>query len=296
MRIHSLSLLLPLVAAVLVPTAAGAQEPEVSVSYHETLSPYGDWVVVQSYGRVWRPHRRVVGVGFVPYATGGRWVHGGMGWAFEARWSWGWLPFHYGRWYEDQVHGWVWVPDDVWAPAWVDWRFGGGYVGWVPIGPRYHASARWYFVESQHFVQPEIWRYRTTAVSEHDAYQVTRSLPRSRGPDLEQVRAGTRLQIPERRLEAPPRPQPSRRASIPSEAQPARSRAPEPAREPQERSRVIHEPSRPQQEPFRPMVEPPRPMPIPQQRPTLMPVPQQQVPPPNVKKPGRTRGMGSSPR
>ena len=111
--------------------------------------------MVGSYGRVWRPHARVVGVGFVPYASGGRWVHSSVGWVFEARWNWGWLPFHYGRWYEDEVYGWVWVPDDVWAPAWVDWRFGGGYVGWVPIGPRYHLTARWYFVESQHFVQPE---------------------------------------------------------------------------------------------------------------------------------------------
>ena len=29
-----------------------------------------------------------------------------------------------------------WVPGYEWGPAWVSWRFGGGYVGWAPLPPR----------------------------------------------------------------------------------------------------------------------------------------------------------------
>lgn len=31
--------------------------------------------------------------------------------------------------------GWVWVPGVEWAPAWVSWRVGGGYIGWAPLPP-----------------------------------------------------------------------------------------------------------------------------------------------------------------
>ena len=49
--------------------------------------------------------------------------------------SWGWAPFHYGRWYHDDYYGWAWVPGYEWAPAWVSWRSGGGYYGWAPMSP-----------------------------------------------------------------------------------------------------------------------------------------------------------------
>ncbi|HEX4138962.1 MAG TPA: DUF6600 domain-containing protein, partial [Candidatus Methylacidiphilales bacterium] len=29
----------------------------------------------------------------------------------------------------------VWVPGYTWAPAWVSWRYGDGYVGWAPLPP-----------------------------------------------------------------------------------------------------------------------------------------------------------------
>ena len=201
--------------AALTPLAAQAQE--TSITYYETLSPYGDWVAVEHYGRVWRPHRTVVGVDFVPYASGGRWVHSNYGWAFEPSWSWGWLPFHYGRWYLDPFNGWVWVPDDVWAPAWVEWRIGGGYVGWAPSPPRHHHHVRsnWYFVQNQHFVEPQIWQHRARAVNADTMFHATQPIPPpsgrpySYGPSVENVRAAAPLPIPERRFEAPPpRPMP----------------------------------------------------------------------------------------
>jgi len=62
------------------------------------------------------------------------WLWTDYGWTFSCDWSWGWLPFHYGYWgwFDDY---WAWVPDYTWSPAQVEWRSGGGYVGWRPIGP-----------------------------------------------------------------------------------------------------------------------------------------------------------------
>jgi hypothetical protein len=109
-----------------------------------TLEGYGTWVEDEEYGRIWRPSATVVGVDFTPYETCGTWVWtDDQGWTFSCDYDWGWLPFHYGNWgwFDDY---WAWVPDYTWSPAWVEWRSGGGYVGWRPIGPsvRDHRPAR----------------------------------------------------------------------------------------------------------------------------------------------------------
>ena len=100
--------------------------------YYAALAPYGTWVQVAPYGWTWCP----VGVsaGWQPY-TVGRWVYTDRGWTWVAADPWGSIPYHYGRWSFDAYYGWVWVPGDVWAPAWVAWRYGGGYVGWAPLPP-----------------------------------------------------------------------------------------------------------------------------------------------------------------
>jgi hypothetical protein len=107
-----------------------------------TLTGYGEWVYIEGYGEVWRPYTTVVGVDFTPYETCGSWVWTDWGWTFACEWDWGWLPFHYGRWgwFDDY---WAWQPDYEWSPAWVEWRGGGGYVGWRPQGPivRDHRSS-----------------------------------------------------------------------------------------------------------------------------------------------------------
>ena len=103
----------------------------------QTLTPYGDWVETEEYGRIWRPSATVVGVDFTPYETCGNWVYTEHGWTYACDWDWGWLPFHYGQW--DWVQdSWCWIPDYTWSPAWVDWRSGGGYVGWRPQRPHRH--------------------------------------------------------------------------------------------------------------------------------------------------------------
>jgi hypothetical protein len=109
----------------------GGDPGTASIGYfHQQLSPYGRWVAREGYGEVWVPY---VAAGWRPYTTG-HWVYTDQGWAWVADESWGWAPFHYGRWFYGDG-GWGWVPGTVWAPAWVAWRHGGGYVGWAALPP-----------------------------------------------------------------------------------------------------------------------------------------------------------------
>ncbi|HEU4385167.1 MAG TPA: DUF6600 domain-containing protein [Anaeromyxobacteraceae bacterium] len=134
----------------------------VSLSFQPSLAPYGDWVVVANYGRVWRP--RGVAVGWRPYYHG-RWVWTDQGWFWDSDEPWGWATYHYGRWYVDPAYGWVWVPGYEWAPAWVTWRFGGGAIGWAPLFPGYTVwwtagypvqHSAWTFVPEQGFVDTRV--------------------------------------------------------------------------------------------------------------------------------------------
>ena len=100
---------------------------------YDDLALYGAWTEHVVYGPVWRP--RGVPRLWRPY-THGHWVlSDDCGWVWVSDWPWGLVPFHYGRWVWDPPLGWVWVPGTEWAPAWVTWRSGGGYVGWAPLPP-----------------------------------------------------------------------------------------------------------------------------------------------------------------
>jgi hypothetical protein len=125
-------LALGLVLAQAVPARAGIG---VSVGlFTDDLAPYGRWVNASAYGQVFIPN---VSVGWRPY-TVGHWVWtDDYGWLWTSDEDFGWAVYHYGRWYDDPVYGWAWVPGDEWAPAWVSWRYGGGYVGWAPLAPRF---------------------------------------------------------------------------------------------------------------------------------------------------------------
>jgi hypothetical protein len=160
------------------PAQVPAPPPEAQgvtqATFEATLAPYGDWITVGSYGRVWRPHAHVVGANFRPYATGGRWEYTSHGWIWRSSYSWGWAPFHYGRWFHDAYAGWVWVPDTTWGPAWVDWRVGNGYVGWAPLAPRgWRAAASWYFVPAPYFRSPTLVRYIVPSHRHRHVYSVT---------------------------------------------------------------------------------------------------------------------------
>src|ERR1051325_4772999 len=122
------------------PPVVGVRPPEPSPivvihaesDFYEPLTPYGRWVVVGSYGRCWVPAR--VEAGWRPYSNG-YWQRTDAGWYWATDEPWGWATYHYGRWDFHSEFGWIWVPQTQWAPAWVAWREGGGYVGWAPLRP-----------------------------------------------------------------------------------------------------------------------------------------------------------------
>jgi len=119
----------------------------------DDLDDYGDWRDDGDYGHVWFPNR--VDAGWAPYHEGHwDWISP-WGWTWVDGSSWGYAPFHYGRWVS--VGGrWGWVAGPVavravYAPALVVFIGGGpggfgGNVGWFPLGPRevyvpsYHVS------------------------------------------------------------------------------------------------------------------------------------------------------------
>ena len=120
---------------------------------YDDLDDNGDWRDDSNYGHVWFPNR--VDAGWAPYHEGHwDWISP-WGWTWVDDSSWGYAPFHYGRWVT--VGGrWGWVAGPVavravYAPALVVFIGGGpggfgGNVGWFPLGPRevyvpsYHVS------------------------------------------------------------------------------------------------------------------------------------------------------------
>jgi hypothetical protein len=100
--------------------------------FYSNLSPHGHWVQRSSYGWVWLPYG--IRAGWRPY-TLGRWVMTDQGWTWVSDEPFGWATYHYGRWINDSQYGWGWVPGYQWAPAWVAWRTGNGYIGWAPLPP-----------------------------------------------------------------------------------------------------------------------------------------------------------------
>ena len=102
-------------------------------TFYDQLSPYGSWVNYPGYGYCWVPNG--LDPGFSPYMTNGHWVYSDLGWTWVSDFAWGWAPFHYGRWFEDDTYGWMWEPGYDWAPAWVIWGDYGDYYGWACLGP-----------------------------------------------------------------------------------------------------------------------------------------------------------------
>ncbi len=116
------------------PRAHGQSQPTASYSiFYNKLEPYGDWIETNDYGYVYRP-RTAREENWRPY-TNGRWVYTDAGWTWVSAEPFGWATYHYGRWSRLRNVGWVWVPGNEWAPAWVSWRKGGDYVGWAPLPP-----------------------------------------------------------------------------------------------------------------------------------------------------------------
>jgi hypothetical protein len=132
-------------------------DPSALSEFRATLDPHGDWIDDPSYGTVWVPHTAVVGADFVPYSTAGHWVYD-TDYVWVSDYSWGWAPFHYGRWVRTSHRGWAWIPGRVYRGAWVEWRTGPvgyGYVGWAPLAPSWY----WYGGAAVAFATPPTTSY-----------------------------------------------------------------------------------------------------------------------------------------
>jgi hypothetical protein len=101
--------------------------------FYTRLEPYGSWLETRDYGYVWQP-RDATSSRWRPYLNG-HWVYTDAGWTWASEEPFGWATYHYGRWTRLRNVGWIWVPGDEWAPAWVSWRKGDDYVGWAPLPP-----------------------------------------------------------------------------------------------------------------------------------------------------------------
>ena len=103
-------------------------------TFYRKLEPYGAWRETSDYGYVFQPREAEESRSWRPY-TDGRWVYTDAGWTWVSEESFGWATYHYGRWVRLRQVGWVWVPGEEWAPAWVSWRTSKDYVGWAPLPP-----------------------------------------------------------------------------------------------------------------------------------------------------------------
>jgi len=116
-----------------VPPQAG---PEVNFNYfHDQLAPFGTWVNIGGV-MYWHPDQAIAAnPGWRPYYDMGKWVQTDNGLFWQSDYTWGDIPFHYGRWVLDPFHGWLWAPDYTWGPSWVFWRHGemDGAIGWAPL-------------------------------------------------------------------------------------------------------------------------------------------------------------------
>lgn len=137
------------------PEALPPTQAPSEAAFDQELAPYGRWMSSPEYGRVWQP-TAAQSPDWQPY-TDGRWVYTEWGWSFvpEVPWS---APFHYGRWGWSSAAGWFWVPGNVWAPAWVSWRYTNGHVAWSPYAPAGYKFPRrwpgWVAMPANHFTHP----------------------------------------------------------------------------------------------------------------------------------------------
>lgn len=168
-RILILSLLIA-AAGISVNTAKAQVSVSADVTFsvfHDNLQAYGRWENHPTYGQVWVASEP----NFVPYRTGGHWVYTDDGWTWVSDYSWGWAPFHYGRWdYDVSYGGYFWVPDYTWGPAWVSWRSDNENYGWAPLRPGVNVgigisfgsdipAERWTFVPNRYINSPRVSSY-----------------------------------------------------------------------------------------------------------------------------------------
>lgn len=179
-------------------TTPGESPPVVGYdSFYDSLAAYGAWFETPDYGYAWQP-AAACAVGWRPYLDG-RWVCTNHGWTWLSNEPFGWACYHYGRWALLRDRGWIWVPGDQWAPAWVCWRGGTKHIGWAPLPPetldwhnctweasvetRFGISTDWFnFVTNDHFSSP-IRRHCLPAAQNNDLWPQTTNITHIRCAD-----------------------------------------------------------------------------------------------------------------
>jgi hypothetical protein len=154
--------------------------------FYSALAPYGQWIELNDGMTAWHP--RVTQRPWSPY-TYGRWEWTADGWYWDSDEPFGYITYHYGRWYNDEYYGWIWVPDDQWAPAWVEWRYDDDYIGWAPLSPygvfqvgvgltftqEYHTPYNyWNFVHYNNFCDVHVNNYYATPVNRNRIFSNTK--------------------------------------------------------------------------------------------------------------------------
>ncbi|MBT8379078.1 MAG: hypothetical protein KJN64_07600 [Ignavibacteria bacterium] len=154
--------------------------------FYTELAPYGRWIEIDYGVVVWKP--TVMQVSWLPYRMG-RWIWTYDGWYWDSYEPFGYITYHYGRWFYDDYYGWLWYPDYEWAPAWVEWRYSNNHIGWAPLHPYatfsisfgirftqvyntpYH---HWHFVKFNYFCDPYPYNYYVAPTHRYRVYQTTR--------------------------------------------------------------------------------------------------------------------------
>ncbi len=193
-----------------IKTEANTPAPPIGFgSFYSQLAPYGSWIELNSGVDVWHPD--FVSNTWSPYMDG-QWIWTSDGWYWESYEPFGYITYHYGRWYFDNYYGWLWVPDYDWAPAWVEWRYNNDYIGWSPLPPyaAFYANVgiifttnyytpynHWHFVKYRYVCDPYVNKYFAAPSYNYGIYSKTKYRTnydysggriRNRGVDVEYVR------------------------------------------------------------------------------------------------------------
>lgn len=187
--------------------------------FYTELAPYGRWIEIDYGVIVWKP--TIMHVSWLPYRMG-RWIWTYDGWYWDSYEPFGYITYHYGRWFYDDYYGWLWYPDYEWAPAWVEWRYNNDYIGWAPLHPYatfsisfgirftqvyYTPYHHWHFVRFNHFCNPYPYNYFVAPNYRYRVYKTTKyrtnyvyhnGRVQNRGIDVNYVRVRSNQEIRQR--------------------------------------------------------------------------------------------------
>lgn len=201
--------------------AESAFAHNISGGFYEQLAPHGVWMEFSDGVVFWRP--TIMRRGWAPYSVG-RWIWTEYGWYWDSYESFGYITYHYGRWYYDNYYGWIWIPDYDWAPAWVEWRYDNDYIGWAPLPPYAVFSinigihftfnyvtpySHWHFVTYKHMCDPYVYNHFVGTKYKYRIYSNTKYRNEygyvdgrifNRGVDIAHIRSRSGQEIRQRTL------------------------------------------------------------------------------------------------